>query len=147
EYAGRGLETITLCPSYLIGPCDVRPTTNQLLLHLARSRWPTVPPGGMNMLDVREAARAHVRALWLGRTGERYLLAGPYRAYAELGTIVQEVMGTRRPVRVLPRWTYWLGSILLALAAGILPHLPRGVSLPNFQYGFVPFHVSGARGD
>jgi hypothetical protein len=36
---------------------------------------------------------------------------------------------------------------MLALATGILPRLPDGLSLPNFQYGFVPFHVSGARGD
>jgi dihydroflavonol-4-reductase len=147
KFAARGLETVTLCPAYLIGPRDTRPTTNRLLLYLSRTRWPTVPPGGMNVLDVRTAALAHVRALWRGRPGERYLLAGPYRAYAELGEVVQEVLGTRRPVRVLPRWAYGPGSIMLALASGILSRLPDGLSLPNFQYGFVPFHVSGARGN
>jgi dihydroflavonol-4-reductase len=147
EFGERGLETIILCPTYVIGPRDDRPTTNRLLLYLARSRWPVVPPGGMNILDVREAARAHVRALWRGRPGERYLLAGPYQAYAELGAVVQAVLGTNRPVRVLPGWTYWPGSMALAVATGILPRLPPGLSLPNFQYGFVPFYVSGARGD
>jgi dihydroflavonol-4-reductase len=147
EHAERGLETVILCPAYVIGPRDVRPTTNRLVLYLARSRWPVVPPGGMNVLDVREAARAHVRALWLGQPGRRYLLAGPYHTYAELGAIIQEVMGTRRPVRVLPRWTLWPGSVALALATGILPTMPSGLSLPSFQYGFVPFHVSGARGN
>lgn len=147
EYVARGLAAVTLCPAYVIGPGDARPTTNQLLLYLARSRWLVVPPGGMNVIDAREAARAHVRALWLGRPGERYLLAGPYRAYSEMGAIVQEIVGTRRPVRVLPSWTYGPGSALLALASGILPRLPPGLSLPSYQYGFVPFHVSGARGD
>jgi dihydroflavonol-4-reductase len=147
EFGERGLETIILCPTYVIGPRDDRPTTNRLLLYLARSRWPVAPPGGMNLLDVRTAALAHVRALWLGRPGARYLLAGPYCSYAGLGAIAQAVRGTRRPVRVLPRWAYWPGALALALAAGVLPRLPEGVSLPNFQYGFVPFHVSGARGD
>jgi dihydroflavonol-4-reductase len=147
EYAGRGLETVTLCPTFILGPRDARATTNQLLLSLSRRRWPVVVPGGMNVLDVREAALAHVRALWLGEPGARYLVAGPYCSYAELGRLVQQIIGTHRPVRVLPRWTFWPGSALFAIAAGILPRLPAGLSLPSFQYGYVPFHVSGGRGD
>lgn len=147
EYVHRGLESIILCPTYVLGPRDGHPTTNQLLLYLSQRRWACVPPGGMNVVDVREAARAHVRALWLGQPGTRYLLAGPYCAYAELGAIVRRILGQGESVFVMPRWTYWAGSLVLALASGILPRLPNGLSLPNFQYGFVPFHVSGARGD
>jgi dihydroflavonol-4-reductase len=146
-HAGRGLEVVILCPTYVIGPRDSRPTTNRLILYLAKSGWPVVPPGGMNVLDVRVAARAHVQALWLGQPGSRYLLAGPYQAYADLGRIVQEIVGTRRRVAVLPHWTYWPGAVALAVAAGVLPYMPHGLSLPSFRYGYVPFHVSGKRGD
>jgi dihydroflavonol-4-reductase len=147
DYTARGLDTVTLCPALLLGPRDVRPTTNQLLLYAARAPVPVLPPGGINVIDVREAALAHVRALWLGQTGRRFLLAGPYLAYVHLGDLVKRVTGATGRPRVLARWAYLPGSVLLALATGVLPWLPNGLSLPNFQYGFVPFHVSGARAD
>jgi dihydroflavonol-4-reductase len=145
-FGARGLETITFCPGYLIGPRDARPTTNQLLIHAARRHRLFLPPGGMNVLDVREAALAHVRALWLGQPGERYVLAGPYRGYAELASIVRGILGSGR-VRLLPRWARFAGSVPLAIASGVWSALPDGLAVPNFQYGFVPYHLCGARAD
>jgi dihydroflavonol-4-reductase len=141
------LETISLCPGYLIGPRDVRPTSNELLLYAARSRWPILPPGGMNVLDVREAALAHVRALWHGEPGQRYVLAGPYRGYRDLAVLVRRILGKRERVRALPNWTKSFGTMLLALASGIWPDVPDGLTVPSFQYGFVSYHLSGARAD
>jgi dihydroflavonol-4-reductase len=146
DFNALGLESITFCPGYLLGPRDTRPTTNELLLYAARWRWPVLPPGGMNIMDVREAARAHVRALWLGQPGERYVLAGPYRSYADLGRIVRRILGSG-DVWVLPRWARYAGSIPLAIASGIFADLPNGLTVPSFQYGFVCYHLSGARAD
>jgi dihydroflavonol-4-reductase len=146
EFNALGLETITFCPGYLLGPRDARPTTNELLLYAARRRWPVLPPGGMNIMDVREAARAHVRALWLGQPGERYVLAGPYCSYADLGRIVRRILGSG-DVWVLPRWTRYACSIPLAIASGVFADLPNGLTVPSFQYGFVCYHLSGARAD
>jgi dihydroflavonol-4-reductase len=147
DFNSCGLETIALCPGYLIGPRDVRPTTNELLLLAARWRWPILPPGGMNVLDVREAALAHVRALWRGQPGERYLLAGPYRSYRDLAVLVRRVVGRNERVRVLPYWTKRFGTMLLALASGVWPDAPNGFTVPSFQYGFVCYHLSGAKAD
>jgi dihydroflavonol-4-reductase len=146
EFNALGLETITFCPGYLLGPRDARPTTNELLLYAARWRWPVLPPGGMNVIDVREAARAHVRALWLGRPGQSYVLAGPYQSYADLGRMVRHILGCG-DVWVLPRWTRYAGSIPLAIASGIFADVPNGLTVPSFQYGFVCYHLSGARAD
>lgn len=146
DFNALGLETITFCPAYLLGPRDARPTTNELLLYAARWPWPILPPGGMNVIDVREAARAHVRALWLGHPGERYLLAGPYRSYADLGRIVRRLLGSGG-VWVLPRWMRYAGPIPLALASGVFADVPNGLTVPSFQYGFVSYHLSGAKAD
>jgi dihydroflavonol-4-reductase len=147
DFQAAGLETIRLCPAYVIGPRDGRPTTNALLLYASRARHPVLPPGGMNVIDVREAALAHVRALWQGRPGERYLLAGPYSRYTDLGDCARRVLGLRGGVHRMPAWVRGPGSLVLALAAGVLPRLPRGISVPSFRYGFESFHVSGARAD
>ncbi|MGH7170292.1 MAG: NAD-dependent epimerase/dehydratase family protein, partial [Gemmataceae bacterium] len=146
EFNSLGLETITFCPGYVLGPRDARPTTNELLLHAARRRWPVLPPGGMNIMDVREAATAHVRALGLGQPGERYVLAGPYRSYADLGRIVRCLLGSGS-VRVLPRWMRCTASVPLAIASGVLGNVPNGLAVPSFQYGFVAYHLSGAKAD
>ena len=147
DFSARGLETIALCPGYLIGPRDVRPTSNELLLWAARWLWPILPPGGINVLDVREAALAHVRALWLGQPGERYVLAGPYRSYRDVAVVVRRIVGKSDHVRLLPYWTKGFGTMLLALASGVWPNAPDGLTVPSFQYGFVSYHLSGARAD
>jgi dihydroflavonol-4-reductase len=147
EYHARGLQAVMLCPALIFGPRDARPTTNALLLWAARTPQVWVPPGGMNVIDVREAAQAHVRALWAGRPGERYLLAGPYSSYADLAGEARRVAGRPGRVHVLPRWVEKAGSLALALTGGALPWLPRGLNLPSFRYGFVTLHASGARGD
>lgn len=146
EFNAQGLETITFCPGYLLGPRDSGPTTNEMLLYAARWRWPFFPPGGMNVMDVREAARAHVRALWLGQPGERYVLAGPYQSYADLGRFVRRILGSG-DVWLLPPWTRFAGSIPLSIASGLFANLPNGLALPSFQYGFVCYHLSGAKAD
>ena len=146
EFNAQGLETITFCPGYLLGPRDARPTTNEMLLYAARWPCPIFPPGGMNVIDVREAARAHVRALWLGKPGERYVLAGLYHRYADLGRMVRRLLGSGE-VWVLPRWTRFAGSIPLSIASGVFADIPNGLTVPSFQYGFVCYHLSGTKAD
>jgi dihydroflavonol-4-reductase len=147
SFDALGLETVTLCPAYVLGPRDVRPTTNQLLLLAAR--WPrlAMPPGGMNVVDVREVALAHVRALWLGEANHRYLLAGAYRSYVQVARVVKRIVGKNDRVPVMPPWLYYAGSAALAVASGILPHVPNELAVPSFQYGFVSYHLSGAKAD
>lgn len=146
EFHALGLETIIFCPGLLFGPRDPGPITNEMLLYAARRRWPIFPPGGMNIIDVREAARAHVRALWLGQPGERFVLAGPYQRYADLGRIVRRLLGSGE-VWLMPPWTRFVGSIPLAIASGVFPQVPNGLAVPNFQYGFVCYHLTGAKAD
>jgi dihydroflavonol-4-reductase len=47
------------------------------VLRLLASEIPVIPPGGVNFVDVRDAAAAFESALSRGRAGERYLLGGP----------------------------------------------------------------------
>ncbi len=147
EFNGRGLQTLSLCPAYIIGPGDYRPTTNALILYAARHRFLLLPPGGINFIDVREAAAAHARALWAGDPGRRYVLAGPFRRYTELARVAQSLLGKSPMAMPLPHWTKVPGSAILAIAAGCLRQVPNAFSVPALQSGFQEFHMSGRVAD
>ena len=71
------VELVILNPSLLLGPGDERlSSTHDVLKFLARD-IPAIPSGGMNFVDVRDAAPAFYTAMRKGTPGESYLLAGP----------------------------------------------------------------------
>ena len=71
----RGLDCVILNPAVIIGPGDLNQISSSVVLELAHGNIPpTVPPGGVTVIDVRDVAAAHVAAAERGRTGERYLL-------------------------------------------------------------------------
>lgn len=146
-YAACGLQTVTLCPGYVIGPGDFRPTTNRLLLRVARSPALALPPGGINFIDVREAALAHVRAIRQGEPGQRYVLAGPYARYWDVALLVKRVLGQAVRGVMLPGWTEYPLAVPLAIAAGVWRQVPDALSVPGLRFGFVSFHMSGQRAD
>lgn len=74
---GDDVELVILNPSLLLGPGDERlSSTHDVLKFLARD-IPAIPSGGMNFVDVRDAASAFYMAMRKGTPGESYLLAGP----------------------------------------------------------------------
>jgi dihydroflavonol-4-reductase len=72
-----GPELVILNPSLLLGPGDKRLSSSEDVLRLLACEIPVIPPGGVNFVDVRDAAAAFESALSRGRPGERYLLGGP----------------------------------------------------------------------
>src|SRR3546814_10425592 len=72
---------------------------------LVRSgKLPGVPPGSGSFADVREVARAQVRAWQRGRFGETYLLGGEHLRFLELVTRVGGKLGRKTPTRATPGW-------------------------------------------
>jgi dihydroflavonol-4-reductase len=142
-----GFRTVVLCPSMVIGPRDVRPTSTRLLLHMARTPVALLPAGGTQVVDVRVVAEAHLRALERAESGRRYVLAGPYLSYAELAILVARVAGFPRRIVTIPKAL----ECPLAWVAGRIDQLVRGrwpeVSAAAVSGGFVHFHLSGALAD
>jgi len=72
-----GIEVVAVNPSLLLGPGDRRLSSTGDVRKFLKRQIPTVPDGGMNFVDARDAAVATANALTHGRAGERYLLGGP----------------------------------------------------------------------
>jgi dihydroflavonol-4-reductase len=100
--AGR-TPVVTVLPTAPIGPRDRRPTpTGRMVLDLMRGRVPAYLGGGMNVVDVRDAARAHVLALERGRPQERYLAGGANLTLAELFGSIAAAAGRPAPRMRMP---------------------------------------------
>ncbi|ACY15751.1 NAD-dependent epimerase/dehydratase family protein [Haliangium ochraceum] len=78
-----GIEVVAINPSLLLGPGDRRMSSTTDVVRFLRGQVRVIPEGGVNFVDVRDAAQAMVAALSAGRAGERYLLGGPNLTVAE----------------------------------------------------------------
>ena len=108
-----GIEVVAVNPSLLLGPGDRRLSSTGDVLRFLRGQIAVVPPGGISMVDVRDAAAATVAALEKGRAGERYLLGGPNWTFAEFFGRLERVANKRGPRLKLPsKLSRWGASVI-----------------------------------
>jgi nucleoside-diphosphate-sugar epimerase len=114
---GGDLELATVNPVGVFGPAigtDLSASL-ELLLALLNGRYPAVPRGTVNAVDVRDVADLHVRAMrHPDAAGERFLaVSGDAIAYAELSALLRAELGERgrrATTRVLPDWVVRAGA-------------------------------------
>jgi dihydroflavonol-4-reductase len=145
EASGDRFTTIALCPGMVLGPRDPKPTSTQIVRAYSRSMVAVAPRGGIPIVDSRQLAIAHRRALVAGGSGERYAVVGPYLGYCELARLVASITGRPRWVVPLPRFieplivrgARWFGPLARRWWPDISPQLAAA--------GFLGLQVSGER--
>lgn len=108
-----GIEVVCINPSLLLGPGDRRLSSTNDVLRFLRRQIPSVPEGGINFVDARDAAQATVAALDRGRPGERYLLGGPNWTVAEFFGRLERASKVRRPRIKLPERLSLFGADMI----------------------------------
>ena len=116
--ATLALELVVVNPSLLLGPGDARDSSTGDVKKFLRKEIPVVPPGGMNFVDVRDAADATVAAMERGRPSQRYLLGGPNWTLKEFFGRLERISKVRGPRLRLPK-------LLQTRAASFLEHAYR----------------------
>ncbi len=103
--AGRSGQTvIVLNPTTPIGSHDVKPTpTGRIVVDFLNRNFPAYLDTGLNLVDVREVARAHVAALTKGRPGERYILGGENLTLKQILDKMSAITGLPSPKHKVPR--------------------------------------------
>ena len=95
------IEIVTVCPTFMIGKWDSRPSSGRIILMGFGRGLMFCPPGGKNFVPASDVAKGIVAALTHGRDGERYLLSGENLSYKEFYRSLAEQGGYRqRLVRV-----------------------------------------------
>jgi len=101
--AREGLDIVIVNPSTPIGARDVKPTpTGEIILRFLQDRMPAYVHTGLNLIDVEDVARGHIRAWQRGRAGERYILGNRNLSLKEMLEMLAAITGKRAPRIAIP---------------------------------------------
>jgi dihydroflavonol-4-reductase len=120
----RGVECVILNPAEVVGAFDHSMQWGRMVLAVSSNRVPFVPPGGGSFCSADAVGRAHVSALTLGRSGERYILGGENVSFSDFLNAAARVLGKTFDVpgtRYL--WVY-LRALLQEKLAPLVPGKP-----------------------
>lgn len=124
-FARAGLNAVILSPGIIFGEGDNHPHHFRIFAAMSRGNSLCVPKGGIPFSDINDVIDAHVSALDLGRSGERYCLVSANRTFKQAAETFAKLYGGRRPFFEIPP--------ALTLLAG---HFSESILYPlGFQNG------------
>jgi dihydroflavonol-4-reductase len=102
EHVKQGLDAVTVYPTYMLGPWDVRPSSGAMILAVAQGRTRIAPPGVNDFVDVRDVANSMVAALDRAPAGRGYILGGEALHYFDAWTRIARIVGAPLPLGTAP---------------------------------------------
>lgn len=130
--AAAGQDVVVTNPGYLVGPEDFE---NSVMGRFCVRTWTgnmaIAPPGGWDLVDVRDVAIGHMLAAEKGAAGRRYLLGGENLT---VKAFIQRLAaaGNMRP-RMYPKFPISL-VFAAALVAESVASVTRQEPYPSFQH-------------
>lgn len=123
EYIARGLRLVMLYPGLCLGPGDHNRSSSGAIDAWLHGQLPgIITGGGICLMDVRDAALAHIAAMEKGIPGRRYLAAGHNVTLIDLFNRLSRITGRPAPLLRLPPWLGIPGAHLTE-RLGIFPAL------------------------
>lgn len=141
------IDAVVVCPTYMFGPYDIKPSSGQIVVALSRGQIPTTTSGSQNIVDVRDVARGILLAAEKGRTGELYILGAENVTYGETFRRIAKLGGWKAPSLAVPHWVAaplgWFGDLRAAL--GGAPQVTSITLRWAYEEGFRFSHDKAAR--
>lgn len=131
---GRQLEFCSVNPVAVLGPVQGTDfaTSIELVKRLLNGSVPALPNVGFSVVDVRDIADLHVRALEASAEkiwGERFIgSSGDFQTFADVARILRERLGPQArkvPTRRMPDWAVRLLALVMPPARQLLGELGR----------------------
>ncbi len=118
--AGRGgMDVVVVNPTTPVGDRDIKPTpTGRIVVEFLKKKFPAYVDTGLNLVDVDECARGHIKAFEKGKSGERYILGGENLTLKQILDKLGAITGLPSPTIKVP--------YAVALAAGVVDELVTG---------------------
>lgn len=141
EAARAGQDAVIVSPTFLFGPRDSHPSSGRVILEIAAGKLPALPRGWSCFVDARDVANGMLLAFERGERGERYILGGENRPWADMLQAIGRALGVRTTSWVAPAWVtglVGLGGDLGQWVSGreltINSMAVRWANTPNFRF-------------
>src|SRR5438477_2544989 len=103
EAARAGANVILLNPTAPVGEQDIKPTpTGRIIVDFLNRKFPAYVDTGLNLVDVREVARAHLAATEKAKPAERYIIGGENLTLKQILDKLSAITGIPSPSRKVP---------------------------------------------
>ncbi|MFI4965911.1 MAG: NAD-dependent epimerase/dehydratase family protein [Caulobacterales bacterium] len=129
-HASPGETTLaTVNPALVLGPVTSNDFSEsvQVVERLLSGRVPGIPRLGFNVVDVRDVADLHIRAMTHPRAaGERFIAAGQFAWMGDLAALLRERLGQRAakvPTRKVPDFVIRLAGLFDKDLGSVTPGL------------------------
>ncbi len=96
------LDTVILNPSTIYGPGDAKKGSRKTQVKVAQGKFKFYTSGGVNVVAVEDAVDGILSAWKVGRTAERYILAGENLLIKDLFALIATEAGQKPPKILLP---------------------------------------------
>lgn len=122
-------ELAVINPSLVLGPPLQGTTCSSvdIMLKLLERQMPMVPRMNFAIIDVRDVAQAHLKAMTVSEAaGQRFVCSNTNLWFSQIGVLLKSVFGPQGynvPTSVAPKLMLWVGSIFDGSIKTILPHI------------------------
>lgn len=128
EFAREGFPVVIVNPTAPVGDHDFKPTpTGKIVVDFVRGAMPAYLDTGLNVVDVRDVAQAHLAAAERGRVGERYILGAENMTLRQIFEALSPVAGRKPPSVEIPYFLAYAAGVVtttLANVTGVEPRAP-----------------------
>lgn len=125
----EGVEGVIVNPDFILGPWDVKPTSGQMIVTMAKKPIPFYPRGGKCFQSAADCADGHILAMEKGQRGRRYLLGSHNRSYKDFMGIIAKVVGARAPRLAMPNAAIWAAGLAGRVGSRLDAHRFAGLDM------------------
>jgi dihydroflavonol-4-reductase len=148
QAAAGGQQVMILNPTSPIGTNDLKPTpTGQIIVDFLNRRFPAYMDTGLNLVDVREVARAHVSAAEKGRPGERYILGGENLTLKQILDKMSAITGLPSPTTRVPHAVAMSFAYFDQFFTGMLRGKEPRATVESVRMGKKKMYASSAKAE
>jgi dihydroflavonol-4-reductase len=107
KYIQQGLDAVILNPCNMMGPCDVKGWST-LIKSAVEKKTIQITNGVGTFAHVQDAARTHIRAAEVGKTGQNYLIGGNEISFGDMYALIKDITGSSVSLRIIPSWVLFI---------------------------------------
>jgi len=99
----KGLDTVIICPTGVIGPYDFRISSiGQTIINFVNKKHRFIINGAYDYVDVRDVAVGHILVCDKGKSGEIYILSGQRINISNMMKMLEDITKVKAPHYIIP---------------------------------------------